>query len=126
MKTLKQYNEITRASSIYGVGTSLQGKIEASYSDLVEVFGEPVKCEQGKQDVEWTLQTPHGTATIYNYKNGQAWLGDEGDRPENITHWNVGGFGPEVVDDIQDALIESKGEKRKREEVTAGIEALTK
>ena len=40
------------------VSTSLQGYIEASYADLVKVFGHPQCTEtsgDGKVDIEWEL-----------------------------------------------------------------------
>ena len=60
------------------VSTSLQGYIQASYADLVKVFGHPQCTEtsgDGKVDIEWELQIKDkefGTTypiTIYNWKD---------------------------------------------------------
>jgi len=74
-------------------GTSLQGEIVATFDDIVEVFGKPHGGDGCKTDVEWELLFEDGTvATIYNWKNGYAYLGTSKGTPcEKITTWNVGG-----------------------------------
>ena len=59
------------------VSTSLQGYIEASYADLVKVFGHPQCTEtsgDGKVDIEWELKIIEEDGqvypiTIYNWKD---------------------------------------------------------
>ncbi len=73
-------------------GTSFRGYMLATYSDLVKTFGDPNSEGDGyKVDVEWVLDTPHGVATIYNYKDGRAYLGERGLPIEHICEWHVGG-----------------------------------
>lgn len=73
-------------------GTSFRGYILATYSDLLKTFGDPNSGGDGyKVDVEWVLNTPHGVATIYNYKDGRAYLGKRGTPVEYICEWHVGG-----------------------------------
>ena len=58
-------------------GTHLQGNVGATYQELVEVFGEPIRYDSdgtthmnNKTDAEWRISFEDGTkATIYNYKN---------------------------------------------------------
>ena len=73
--------------------SSLQGKIHATYQELVAVFGEPNCQTDGyKTDAEWELpMTSKQTVTIYNYKTGKNYLGDEGQAAEDITMWHIGG-----------------------------------
>ena len=77
-------------------GTSLKGYISVDYSTLVEVFGPPHSDGDGyKVDAEWMLQFSNGVvATIYNWKNGQNYCGEDGLLVEDITEWHVGGKSP--------------------------------
>ena len=74
-------------------GTSLKGYISADYSTLVEVFGPPHSDGDGyKVDAEWMLQFSNGVvATIYNWKDGRNYCGEDGLDVEDITEWHVGG-----------------------------------
>jgi hypothetical protein len=73
-------------------GTSFQGYVNAHYSQLVEMFGEPyTNPGNHKTDAEWIISTPFGTATIYNYKNGYSYLGLSGLELEEMDEWHVGG-----------------------------------
>ena len=72
-------------------GTSLQGEVEIDYDTLVKLFGEPTEWD-GYVDAEWTIEFKDGTiATIYNYKSGKNYNGDDGEETENITNWHIGG-----------------------------------
>jgi hypothetical protein len=94
-------------------GTSLQGYVTTTYDRLVEVFGEPHFEGDGyKVDAEWVLETPVGTATIYNYKDGPNYLGTEGTPVRQITDWHVGGRTDEVVALIVNAVT-SEDEREK-------------
>lgn len=79
-------------------GTSLQGYIEnISYHKLVETFGQPFGGDGYKIDVEWAVKFSDGTvATIYNWKNGPNYCGEDGIDPKYIRTWNVGGHGPKA------------------------------
>lgn len=80
-------------------GTSLRGYVNAHYSQLVEMFGEPyIDPENYKTDVEWIVPTPYGPATIYNYKNGYSYLGVSGLKLEEMDEWHVGGKNAESYD----------------------------
>ena len=73
-------------------GTSFQGHVNAHYSQLVEMFGEPyTNPDNHKTDVEWIVSTPYGPATIYNYKNGYSYLGLSGLKLYEMYEWHVGG-----------------------------------
>ena len=76
------------------IGTSLQKTTETTYNNIVRVFGEPHFDESADGDkiqVEWELHTPYGVATIYDWKIGACYLGNEGIAPENNTDWHIGG-----------------------------------
>jgi hypothetical protein len=73
-------------------GTSFKGYILATYQDLVTTFGLPTTDgDSYKIDAEWIIDTPHGIATIYNYKDGKIYLGESGTAVEQICEWHVGG-----------------------------------
>ena len=78
-------------------GTNLQAEIYVTYQHLVKTFGEPSEGYD-KTDAEWVLQFEDGTiATIYNWKNGPHYGGDE---LEDIIDWHIGGKSQDVVDTV--------------------------
>ena len=95
-------------------GTHLQGNVGATYQELVEVFGEPIRYDSdgtthmnNKTDAEWRISFEDGTvATIYNYKNGLNYLGAEGKRVSEISMWNVGGHSERAVFLVNEELID--------------------
>lgn len=87
-------------------GTCLQGYVYANYTDLVECFGQPEEGDGYKVDAEWVLQFSDGVvATIYNYKDGKNYCGDEGLDVHDITDWHVGGRSARAVANV-DAMLE--------------------
>lgn len=92
----KTHNEINGMSID---GTSYRGEISANYADLHMLFGEPLLGDGYKTDAEWWVQFDDGTlATIYNWKNGRNYMGDDGLDIEQITEWNVGGRCKQALD----------------------------
>lgn len=83
-------------------GTHLQGYIDAKYNELISLFGQPHDSDGYKVDAEWDIQFADGTvATIYNYKNGKNYCGSSGTRKQDITHWHIGGFTKQAVNNVQ-------------------------
>jgi len=72
-------------------GSGLVDYLVADYDDLVRLFGQPSEGDGYKTDAQWTLQTPFGIATIYNYKDGKCYRGASGLAVEDITEWHIGG-----------------------------------
>lgn len=88
-------------------GTSLQGYIKASYEQLLQTFGapNPKLCDNYKTDVEWAFKFADGTvATLYNWKNGKNYNGDDGLELNHIYEWNVGGFNEKAVSKLLEKL----------------------
>lgn len=84
---MKKYKELHKQRT----GTSFKGYVLATYKDLIATFGNPTTLGDGyKIDVEWIIKTPYGIGTIYNYKDGKAYLGVSGLMPEQICEWHVG------------------------------------
>lgn len=79
------------------IGTSYQGNITATYQSLCNTFGQPQQLQSDSSDckvrAEWIMQTPHGIATIYDWKEYNTPLQD-------VTQWHIGGFNKEVVEYI--------------------------
>lgn len=83
-------------------GTSLMGYMPANttYMDLLDVFGEPMEGDGYKVDAEWQILFDDGTvATIYNYKNGKNYCGDDGlDVCDMVgDDWHIGGVNGRCV-----------------------------
>ena len=90
-------------------GTSLMGYVTVLYDDLVEAFGEPNSIGDGyKTDAEWILEIDDTIVTIYNYKTGKNYNGEDGDDVEDITDWHVGGYTKTAVDLVREALFLKK------------------
>ena len=92
-------------------GTSLQGYLRASFEQLLRAFGSPHmdQCDHYKTDVEWAFRFADGTVvTLYNWKNGKNYLGDEGLERNDIYTWNVGGFNEKAVTKLKERLSEVK------------------
>ena len=82
----------------FSTGTSLQGSIEASYADLVRMFGKPAYEGIGdKVTTEFVIdyqvgdgrgESKYGTFTLYDWHFARN-LNDD----YAVTKWNVGGRG---------------------------------
>ena len=85
------------------VGTSLQGYLYTTYQNIVDKLGEPSHDGDGyKIDVEWVLRDQNGEpVTLYNWKDGPNYCGDEGTPVEKITMWHIGGRSSKAVDLIR-------------------------
>lgn len=88
--------------------SSKKGEIRAKFNKLVSVFGQPTEqsYEFGeKVDCEWVIEFEDGmVATIYNWKNGKSYLGDDGLEIAEINHWMVGGHQNSVIDRVNNLL----------------------
>lgn len=91
--------------------TSLRGAITCTYTDLVRTFGEPMKdgFDDYKSDAEWKVQFENGTvATIYNWKDGKNYCGEQGLEVWEITDWHIGGHEFDCVQYVRDAVAQAK------------------
>ena len=85
--------------------TSLQGHIDISYKELVKIFGESDCWDDYKTDAEWDIEFEDRTvATIYNYKTGKNYLGEEGLSKEEIRDWHIGGRNKRAVELVHKAV----------------------
>ena len=98
--------EFVRADSNDANGTHLQGYVQVTYRELTDVFGRPHSDGDGyKVDAEWMIKFPDGeVATIYNWKNGPNYCGDEGIPTRDITTWHIGGNKREVTKRVAELL----------------------
>lgn len=83
-------------------GTSLQGYIDITYEELCKKLGKPnMEGDPYKVDAEWGIKFSDGTvATIYNYKTGRRYLGNEGLDVEDICDWHIGGRDKSIVERV--------------------------
>ena len=98
-------------------GTSLQGKIFASYADLVEMFGEPAFEGIGdKVTTEWIIEyqvsddegeSKYGTFTLYDWHFARN-IHDN----YAVTQWNVGGnsYEDSMTADLAQKIFEQTNE----------------
>ena len=99
----RKYTDMAKVIS----GTHGIGSILARYDDIVAVYGKPfTRLPENKMDVQWIVETEHGIATIYNYKDGKAYLGEKGLDIRAIKRWHIGGsgHGRAVFKEIQTSL----------------------
>lgn len=72
-------------------GTSLQGKVAASYAELVRAFGKPLQGDMYKTRAEWVIEFELEStgevivATIYDWKQYDCEV-------EDVKSWNIGGY----------------------------------
>lgn len=94
-------------------GTCLQGYILTTYANLVKHFGEPSHDGDGyKTDAEWVLTDENGTVvTLYNWKDGPNYCGEDGTPVEDILEWHIGGRSDKVVDLIHEEIPASEVRK---------------
>jgi hypothetical protein len=91
--------------SLLAMGTCGQGEIDCPYSRLLSVFGEPEVGDGYKTQAEWTIATPDGIATIYDWKQGDSYHGEGNGTPiEQITEWSIGGHNKAVIEWINKAI----------------------
>lgn len=84
----------------------LQGHLEVSYADLVEILGPPhSKGVDGKVDARWDYVYKHTVFSIYNYKNGPNYTGEG--RVDDIIKWHIGGFSDDALDVVTGLFIRS-------------------
>lgn len=99
--TFKTHNE----TEININGTCLQGEVEATYAELCDLFGSHHDGDGYKVDAEWYVQFSDGTvATIYNWKNGKNYEGENGLPLEQIDSWHIGGDSAKAETMVQIAL----------------------
>lgn len=107
----------------FSTGTSLQGSIEASYNDLVRMFGKPAFEGIGdKVTTEFVIEyqvsdsegeSKYGTFTLYDWHFARN-LNDD----YAVTKWNVGGRGyddsfaadlaQKIFENTDDSLVYAK------------------
>jgi hypothetical protein len=93
-------------------GASLVGTVQATYAELRSLFGKPLTWDDGKVDAQWVVEFSDGTiASVYNWKNGVAYLGEAGLPVRKITDWHIGGLSPAAHTMVQIALDLSRESK---------------
>jgi hypothetical protein len=72
-------------------GTHLFTEISTNYENLVNVLGEPnIDGDGYKTDAEWLIEINGKVLTIYNWKDGKNYCGDDGLELDEITDWHIG------------------------------------
>jgi hypothetical protein len=86
-------------------GSRLQAYLYIGYDKLVKALGLPLLGDNDKIDAEWNILFDDNVlATVYNYKTGRSYLGDDGLDVHEITEWHIGGHTPEAVEKLLSIL----------------------
>lgn len=87
------------------VGTSYQGLIKISYTELCQIFGQPEKCNGDKVQAIWSLDIAGGAlVTIYDYK--------EDVKPRDILLWHIGGASKDAIQLVNIIVKEYRKENK--------------
>ena len=102
--------KLSKKESSQAIGTSMQGTMNTSYSNIVSKFGSPTfpHGDGYKTDAEWTLKDKGHVITIYNFKGGHNYLGGRGKDTTKIRDWHIGGSTGKVIDIIRKYFPNSK------------------
>jgi hypothetical protein len=80
-------------------GTSLQGYVFTTFSDLTSIFGPPHEWNGDKTTVFWSFSTDDGTRfTIYDWK--------EDETPSGTYRWHIGGTSIEAVAAVHSIMLQ--------------------
>ena len=103
-----------KLDDLIGSGTSLRGKITASYDELVEVFGEPNIEASDKVFNEWGIEfrvpvDDDGMGDVDDYDTVQATIYDWKELDAYDSHvgkyeWHIGGRNYQAVELVYEAL----------------------
>ena len=113
LDSYKDYESISSISTFNNIcekldGIYSQGFLITTYDTLLGFFGEPMKditFLDNKIDAQFVIKFKDGLiATIYNWKDGQNYLGRDGKQVENIKKWYIGSHNIIVVNRIKKIL----------------------
>lgn len=98
MKKINQDLTVTTISTEHSInGTGRMSEFDGSYERVVECFGEPTVHEDAdKIQAEWSVLTPDGVATIYDYKEEKSY--------KEVTDWHIGGHNKASAQWVIDVL----------------------
>ena len=92
--------------------SSLQGYINAPLEHLESIFNKHgYDHDNFKTDGSWSLEFKENgsitIASIYNYKDGKNYLGDDGFDLNQINSSHIGGFGVNAYNKVLEKLVEA-------------------
>ena len=118
------YKSLTKKEYL-DMGFSANSHVRVTYAVMCSVLGQPLAKNQPigknaaypdddyKTDVCWGIRDDQGrTATIWNYKNGPAYCGEEVPNIEAIDGFSIGSNSPELIRELEDKLTTAAGKTR--------------
>lgn len=92
----------------------LQGEVKITYAELVEIFGpENSQGDDYKVQAEWMIKFADGIyATIYDWKEGKNYCGEDGIPKEQVTNWHIGGVSKGSVTHVMEVINYHRGEAK--------------
>ncbi len=98
--------ERIKTENISRAGGCFCADIEIGYQNLVDILGEPnIDVMDCKTDAEWLLEFDETSFCIYNWKNGENYLGKDGTPVNLITNWNIGGRDKAKAKELAEYLL---------------------
>jgi hypothetical protein len=94
----------------------LQGEVKITYAELVEIFGrENNTGDDYKVQAEWSIKFADGIyATIYDWKEGKNYCGDDGISKEQVTNWHIGGTTKASVTHVMEIINYHRDEAKSK------------
>ena len=106
--------KIKKENIIELFGSCYQASLRGKFEDIIQIFGWPCYIGDDASDdrkvfVEWVLEFPsEQICTIYNYKNGYNYMGENGISVFDMEYWSVGGHNYEVINELKRILENTK------------------
>lgn len=93
--------DIKPASWEDSISSSYRGILQATRSNIQEVFGLPQEFEEGdKVTTEWTIKINDHICTIYDWKRYE----EGAPEMDEMYEWHIGGFTEDVVQLVHQAM----------------------
>ncbi len=108
-KVENAYEKLNNLARICGLDVdniheTFLGMVNASYKELVEVFGQPKAGDGYKTEAEWQVELiPGHFATIYNYKNSRSY-DSKNPTIKRVREWSVNGTDSDAIEWVKGML----------------------
>jgi hypothetical protein len=90
-------------------GGGLVGYVDMSHENLVSTFGKySVPTDEYKTDYEVYFELDGVVISLYNYKDGINYNGEDGTPTEDITEWHIGSDDVKAVTILKEYLSQEK------------------
>lgn len=75
---------------------------DVTFAELTDVLGKSHNTDDYKSDWEWDIYFDDGRrATVYNYKDGPHYTGDDSIGPDDVAEWHIGGADTDILERLR-------------------------